>query len=78
MTTLTTKGPTMTPTAHLYDYTTGERLSIATDEQIAASTPAGEIGAVLIDTRTGEVITPGSWTATDAASAGTARSVYVS
>jgi hypothetical protein len=68
----------MTPTAHLYDYTTGERISVATAEQIAASTAAGEVGAILIDTRTGEVITPGSWIATNAATAGTARSVYVS
>jgi hypothetical protein len=48
---------------HLYDYLTGERLGIATGEQIAASESAGETGAIMIDTRTGAVITAGSWAA---------------
>ena len=48
---------------YLYDYLTGERLSIATDEQIAASESAGETGAILIDSRTGSVITTASWAA---------------
>ena len=48
---------------YLYDYLTGERITTATDEQIAASESAGETGAILIDTRTGAVITAGSWAA---------------
>jgi hypothetical protein len=66
----------MTPnTTHLYDYNTGECCGPATDEQIAAS-EATDTGAILIDTRTGEVITAGSWEATDAAYAGATRIVF--
>jgi hypothetical protein len=51
---------------YLHDYLTGERLSIATGEQIAASESAGETGAILINTRTGSVIAVGSWAANTA------------
>jgi hypothetical protein len=51
---------------HLHDYLTGERLGIATDEQIVASESAGETGAILINSRTGAVITVGSWAASTA------------
>jgi hypothetical protein len=62
-------------TIYLYDYNTGECCGPATEEQIAAS-EATETGAILIDTRTGEVITAGSWDATDAAYAGATRIVF--
>lgn len=66
----------MTPnTTHLYDYITGECYGVATDEQITAS-EATDTGAILIDTRTGQVLTAGSWDATDAAYAGATRIVF--
>jgi hypothetical protein len=45
-------------TIYLYDYITGECCGPATDEQITAS-EATDTGAILIDTRTGEVLTAG-------------------
>jgi hypothetical protein len=62
-------------TIYLYDYNTGECCGPATDEQITAS-EATDTGAILIDTRTGEVMTAGSWDATDAAYAGATRIVF--
>lgn len=56
---------------NLYDYLTGERIGIATDEQHAASTAADDTGAILVDMHTGAVLTPGAWTASH-----TTRTVY--
>jgi hypothetical protein len=71
----------MTTTQHLYNYDTGEILGPATQEQIEASDAAAAkdgdgIGAIMIDTRTGEVVTPGTFAAQDAASNNAARTVY--
>lgn len=62
----------------LHDYLTGDFLGPATDEQIAASFAADKNGVVLIDTRSGEVVTPGSWAEQQARQARTLRSVYSS
>ena len=62
-------------TIYLYDYNTYECCGPATDEQITAS-EATDTGAILIDTRTGQVLTAGSWDATDAAYAGATRTVF--
>jgi hypothetical protein len=69
----------MTTTQHLYNYDTSERLGLATQEQIDASdanASKGGVGPIMIDTRTGEVLTPGTFAAQDAASNNAARTVY--
>jgi hypothetical protein len=63
-------------TTFLYNYSTGERVGVATDEQIKASAAAGETGAIMIDSRTGQVLTAGSWDVIDAGCAGSLQTVY--
>lgn len=57
-------------TANLYDYNTSELLGLATQEQIEASdanASRGGVGPIMIDIRTGEVLTPGTFGAQEAA-----------
>lgn len=57
----------MTTKQHLYNYNTSERLGLATQEQIDASDASDDGGAIMVDIRTGEVLTPGTFAAQEAA-----------
>lgn len=64
---------------NLYNYNTSELLGPATQEQIEASdanAAAGGVGPIMIDTRTGEVLTPDTWAAQEAAFSNATRIVY--
>jgi hypothetical protein len=66
----------MTTTQNLYDISTTELLGPATQEQIEASNAAGDTGAIMVDLRTGEVLTPGTFIAREAAKHNAARLAY--
>lgn len=67
---------TMSTTHYLYDLTTNDPLGEATVDQVKASDAAGVTGAFMIDQRTGEVLTPGTWDAQEAARNKATRLVY--
>jgi hypothetical protein len=66
----------MTTTQNLYDLNTNDLLGLATQEQIDASDASGDTGAIMVDIRTGEVLTPGTWAAQEAAKSNATRLAY--
>jgi hypothetical protein len=67
----------MTTTQNLYDLNTTELLGPATQDQIEASNASGDTGAIMVDIRTGEVLTPGTWAAQEASKSNATRLAYI-